>query len=52
MTRDNVPAPVQPPDPSPARQQPAAGPGLTAAIVQGAAQGAARSLTTRLVDKS
>ena len=51
MTRDNVPAPVQPPDPSPARQQPAAGAGLTAAIVQGAAQGAARSFTARLVDK-
>jgi hypothetical protein len=46
-TRDNVPAPVQPPDPSPARQQPAAGAGLTAAIVQGAA----RSITARLVDK-
>ncbi|EFL37189.1 predicted protein [Streptomyces viridochromogenes DSM 40736] len=46
MTRDNVPAPVQPPDPSPAQQQPA-GAGLTAAIVQGAA----RSFTARLVDK-
>ncbi|MER5831394.1 hypothetical protein ABT116_11275 [Streptomyces sp. NPDC002130] len=47
MTRDNLPAPA----PSPARQQPAAGAGLTAAIVQGAAQGAARSFTARLVDK-
>lgn len=40
MTRDPVPAPVP--------QQPAVGAGLTAAI----AQGAARSITTRLVDKS
>ncbi|MFM9596581.1 hypothetical protein ACKI1J_42680 [Streptomyces scabiei] len=47
MTRDNVPAPVQPPDPSPARQQPAAGAGLTAAMVKGAA----RSFAARLVDK-
>jgi hypothetical protein len=47
MTRDNVPAPVQPPVP----QQPAVGAGLTAAIAQGAAQGAARSITARLVDK-
>ncbi|MFE4255881.1 hypothetical protein ACFRU3_41865 [Streptomyces sp. NPDC056910] len=47
MTRDNVPAPVQPPAPVPVPQQPAAGAGLTAAI----AQGAARSITSRLVDK-
>lgn len=47
MTRDNVPAPVQPPVP----QQPAVSAGLTAAIAQGAAQGAARSITARLVDK-
>jgi hypothetical protein len=58
MTRDNVPAPVQPPDPAPvapAPQQPAVSAGLTAAITQGAAQGAAqgvaRSITARLVDK-
>ncbi|MEU2441765.1 hypothetical protein ABZ595_37130 [Streptomyces rubradiris] len=51
MTRDNVPAPVQPPDPAPVPQQPAVGAGLTAAIGQGAAQGAARSITARLVDK-
>ncbi|MFD3622479.1 hypothetical protein ACFWWT_46535 [Streptomyces sp. NPDC058676] len=47
MTRDNVPAPVQPPDSAPVPQQPAVGAGLTAAI----AQGAARSITARLVDK-
>ncbi|MFS8202620.1 hypothetical protein ACLVWQ_28525 [Streptomyces sp. CWNU-52B] len=48
MTRDNVPAPsVQPPDPAPVPQQPAVGACLTAAI----AQGAARSITARLVDK-
>ncbi|MGG7576148.1 hypothetical protein [Streptomyces sirii] len=47
MTRDNVPAPVQPPVP----QQPAVGAGLTAAIAQGATQGAARSITARLMDK-
>ncbi len=51
MTRDNVPAPVQPPDPAPAPQQPAVGAGLTAAIGQGAAEGAARSITARLMDK-
>ncbi|GGY82684.1 hypothetical protein GCM10010363_74190 [Streptomyces omiyaensis] len=56
MTRDNVPAPVQPPVRSPVPQQPvpqqpAVGAGLTAAIAQGAAQGAARSITARLVDK-
>jgi hypothetical protein len=52
MTRDNVPAPpVQPPDPAPVPQQPAVGAGLTAAIAQGATQGAARSITARLVDK-
>jgi hypothetical protein len=51
MTRDNVPAPVQPSDPVPAPQQPAARAGLTAAIAQGAAEGAARSITARLVDK-
>ncbi|MGW1090959.1 hypothetical protein ACWD4L_32860 [Streptomyces sp. NPDC002596] len=47
MTRDNVPAPVQPPTPAPVPHQPAAGAGLTAAI----AQGAARSITARLMDK-
>ncbi|MER5739975.1 hypothetical protein ABT117_30485 [Streptomyces sp. NPDC002262] len=60
MTRDNVPAPAQPPVPAPVPQQPVPGPvtqqpavgaGLTAAIAQGAAQGAARSITARLVDK-
>ncbi len=51
MTRDNVPAPVQPPDPAPVPRQPAVGAGLTAAIAQGAAQGAARSVTARLMDK-
>ncbi|MFJ3891419.1 hypothetical protein [Streptomyces rubrogriseus] len=51
MTRDNVPAPVQPPVPAPVPQQPAAGAGLTSAIGQGAAEGAARSITARLVDK-
>ena len=51
MTRDNVPAPVQPPDPAPVPQQPAVGAGLTAAIGQGAVQGAARSITDRLVEK-
>jgi hypothetical protein len=51
MTRDNVPAPVQPPDPAPVPQQPAVGAGLTTAIGQGAVQGAARSITDRLVDK-
>jgi hypothetical protein len=54
MTRDNVPAPVQPPDPAPVAQQPAVGAGLTGAIARGAAQGAAqgvaRSITARLVD--
>ncbi|MFF8659768.1 hypothetical protein [Streptomyces huasconensis] len=43
MTRDNVPAPVP--------QQPPVGAGLPAAITQGAVQGAARSITDRLVDK-
>jgi hypothetical protein len=47
MTRDNVPAPVQPPVPARVPPQPAVGAGLTAAI----AQGAARSITARLVDK-
>jgi hypothetical protein len=47
MTRDNVPAPIQPPDPAPVPQQPAVGASLTAAI----AQGAARYITARLVDK-
>jgi hypothetical protein len=47
MTRDNIPALVQPPDPAPVPQQPAVGAGLTSAI----AQGAARSITARLVDK-
>lgn len=51
MTRDNVPAPFQQPDPAPVPQQPAVGAGLTAAIGQGAVQGAARSITDRLVDK-
>ncbi|MGV9758630.1 hypothetical protein ACWDUC_22760 [Streptomyces tricolor] len=51
MTRDTVPAPVQPPDPAPVPQQPTAGAGLTAAITQGAVQGAARSTTDRLGDK-
>jgi hypothetical protein len=51
MTRDNVPAPVQPPDPAPVPQQPAVGAGLTAAIRQGAAEGAARSITARRVDR-
>ncbi|MGW2304990.1 hypothetical protein [Streptomyces sp. NPDC001809] len=52
MTRDNVPAPAQPPVPQqPVPQQPAVGAGLTAAIGQGAAEGAARSITARLVDK-
>jgi len=35
MTRDNVPAPVQPPDPAPVPQQPAVGAGLTVAIGDG-----------------
>lgn len=51
MTLDNVPAPIQPPDSTPVPQQPAVGTGLTAAIAQGAAQGAARSILARLVDK-
>lgn len=51
MTRDTVPVPVQPPSPALVPQQPAVGAGLPAAIVQGAAQGAARSVTARLVDK-
>jgi hypothetical protein len=51
MTWDNVPAPVQPSVPAPVPQQPAVGVGLTAAIAQGAAQGGARSITARLVDK-
>ena len=51
MTRDNVPVPVRQPDPAPVPQQPAVGAGLTAAIGQGAVQGAARSITDRLVDK-
>ncbi|MEU5598809.1 hypothetical protein [Streptomyces sp. NPDC020298] len=50
-TRDHVPAPVQPAAPAPVPQQPAVGAGLTAAIAQGTAQGAARSITARLVDK-
>ncbi|MEE1766990.1 hypothetical protein PUR34_01870 [Streptomyces sp. JV185] len=44
-----VPAPAQPPSPAPLPQQPAVGAGLTAAIGQGAAQGAVRSITARLV---
>ncbi|MEU2357986.1 hypothetical protein ABZ599_34265 [Streptomyces misionensis] len=55
MTRDNVPAPVQPPDPAPVPQQPAVGAGLPAAIGQGTAQGAAKAaarfITDRLVGK-
>ncbi|GGY12014.1 hypothetical protein [Streptomyces minutiscleroticus] len=47
MTRDNVPAPAQLPTP----RQPAGGACLTAAISQGAVQGAVRSITARLVDK-
>ncbi|MFJ9203102.1 hypothetical protein [Streptomyces flaveolus] len=43
MTRDNVPAPGP--------HQPAVGTELTAAIGQGAVQGAARSITDRLTDK-
>lgn len=51
MTRDNDLARVQPSNLAPMPQPPAAGAGLTAAIAQGAAQGAARSITARLVDK-
>ncbi|MGW1145702.1 hypothetical protein ACWD6I_11705 [Streptomyces sp. NPDC002454] len=51
MTRDNVPAPAQPPDPAPGPQQPAVGASLTATIGQGTLQSAARSITNRLVDK-
>lgn len=51
MTRDNVPTPIQPPDPAPVPQQPAVRAALTAAIAQGTVQGTARSLTARLVDK-
>ncbi|MFE1199257.1 hypothetical protein ACFW6E_42175 [Streptomyces olivaceoviridis] len=52
MTRDNVPAPVQPPDRAPAlQQQPVAGAGLPVAITHGATQGAVRSIADRLVDK-
>ncbi len=51
MSRDNDPAPVQPPDPAPVPQQPAIRGGVSAAIVQGAAQGAARSVMARVVDK-
>ncbi|MBO0912763.1 MULTISPECIES: hypothetical protein [Streptomyces] len=51
MTRDNDPARVQPPNLAPVPQQPAIGAGLPAAIAQGAAQGAARAITARLVDK-
>ncbi|MFE1878050.1 hypothetical protein ACFW9N_45685 [Streptomyces sp. NPDC059496] len=51
MTRNNVPAPVQPPDPAHVPQQAAVGAGLTSSIAQGAAQGAARSVTARLVDE-
>ncbi|MFI8007886.1 hypothetical protein [Streptomyces sp. NPDC086010] len=51
MTRDNDPARVQPPNPAPIPQQSAVGTGLPAATAQGAAQGAARSLTARLVDE-
>ncbi|MEV5149804.1 hypothetical protein AB0L14_36950 [Streptomyces sp. NPDC052727] len=52
MTRDNIPTPVQPPDPAPAaQQQPVAGADLSAAITRGAAQGAVRSITDRLVGK-
>ncbi|MGW0771842.1 hypothetical protein [Streptomyces sp. NPDC002676] len=40
-------ASIQPPGPEPIPQQPAAGADLTA----GTAQGAARSITARLVDK-
>ncbi|MFD9419490.1 hypothetical protein ACFWC9_32960 [Streptomyces goshikiensis] len=51
VARDNVPPPLQPTDPARFPQQPAVGAGLTASIAQGAAQGAARSLTARLVDE-
>ncbi|MFI7097645.1 hypothetical protein [Streptomyces lydicus] len=51
MPRDNVPAPVEPPEAPPVSQQPAAGASLAAAIAKGTAQGAARSITARLVDK-
>lgn len=51
MTRDNVPAPVQPPSPTPVPQQPAAGASLTAAVAQGAVQGTVRSVTAGWVDR-
>ncbi|MGW1768870.1 hypothetical protein ACWCQL_33110 [Streptomyces sp. NPDC002073] len=51
ITRNSVPTPVQPPDPAAVPQQPAVGAGLTSSIAQGAAEGAARSVTARLVDK-
>ncbi|MGY4966648.1 hypothetical protein [Streptomyces sp. 900105245] len=47
ITQDRTPEPVQPPDPARIPQQPAIGAGLTSAM----AQGAARSITARLVDK-
>ncbi len=51
MPRDNHPAHVQPPDSAPTPQQPAVGAGVTAAIGNGAVQGAARAVSDRLVDK-
>ncbi|MFF3372125.1 hypothetical protein ACFYXF_04105 [Streptomyces sp. NPDC002680] len=51
MTRDRVPAPVQPTDPTLVPQQSAIGAGVPAAILQGAVQGAARSVTARMADK-
>ncbi|MFF9675854.1 hypothetical protein ACF1GS_29820 [Streptomyces eurythermus] len=50
MTPDNVPAPAGRLTPSPSRSSPPWVRDLTAAIGQGAVQGAARSITDRLVD--
>ncbi|MER6394244.1 hypothetical protein ABT236_38055 [Streptomyces sp. NPDC001523] len=49
--QENVPEPVRPPDPARFPQQPAIGASLTTSVAQGAVQGAARSITARLMDK-
>ncbi|MFF4402441.1 hypothetical protein [Streptomyces sp. NPDC001480] len=51
MIRDNLPAPIQPPSPTHSPQQPTVGVTVPTATLQGAAQGAARSITARMVDK-
>lgn len=51
MTRDSVPAPNPSPAPTVVPRQPVAGLGLSTAVVQGAAQGAVRSVVARAVDK-